>query len=441
MMSRVIGLRWNSRANRIVSIHPTNKNSLEQQQLDRLRSMLQTILPTNEFYRKKFSAHGISDLDSLRKLKQLPFTTKDELVEDQLLHPPFGTDLTFSPDRYIRIHQTSGTTGNPLYWLDTASSWDWWAECWKTIFLAAGVRSDDRIFFAFSFGPFIGFWAGWEGARKLGAMAISGGSQSTAQRIKSILNQKATVLVCTPTYALHMAAEAEKAGINLARNSAIRITIHAGEPGANIPSTKKRIAEVWGAQCFDHPGATEVGAFGFECEAQPGGVHINESEFIAEVLDPTTGEAIGEGERGELIITNLGRIGSPVIRYRTGDLVQPNAQPCPCGRPFVLLHGGVLGRVDDMIVIRGVNVFPSAIENVMREFPQVEEFRIETFEKESLRQLKVILDPHSAHAVEGLEEKVGHRLRERIGLRPQVELVAPGTLPRFELKAKRFFKV
>jgi len=416
-------------------------NSFEKQQLDKLRRMLQIILPGNDFYRKKLSACATSDIDSLEKLKQFPFTTKAELVEDQLLHPPFGTDLTFSPNQYIRVHQTSGTTGNPLYWLDTEESWDWWAECWKEIFQAAGLRSDDRIFFAFSFGPFIGFWAGWEGARKLGALAISGGSQSTGQRIKSILDHQATVLVCTPTYALHMATEAEKAGINLARDSSIRITIHAGEPGANIPSTKKRIADVWGAQCFDHPGATEVGAFGFECEAQPGGVHINESEFIAEVLNPNTCEAIAEGEQGELVITNLGRIGSPVIRYKTGDLVEPSAQSCPCGRPFVLLNGGVLGRVDDMIVIRGVNVFPSAIENIMREFPQVEEFRIETFEKESLRQLKLILDPRSDQAAQGLEEKVGQRLRERIGLRPQVELVTPGTLPRFELKAKRFFKL
>ena len=423
----------------MVQIH--QMNSFEKQQLDKLRRMLQIILPGNDFYRKKLSACATSDIDSLEKLKQFPFTTKAELVEDQLLHPPFGTDLTFSPNQYIRVHQTSGTTGNPLYWLDTEESWDWWAECWKEIFQAAGLRSDDRIFFAFSFGPFIGFWAGWEGARKLGALAISGGSQSTGQRIKSILDHQATVLVCTPTYALHMATEAEKAGINLARDSSIRITIHAGEPGANIPSTKKRIADVWGAQCFDHPGATEVGAFGFECEAQPGGVHINESEFIAEVLNPNTCEAIAEGEQGELVITNLGRIGSPVIRYKTGDLVQPSAQPCPCGRPFVLLDGGVLGRVDDMIVIRGVNVFPSAIENIMREFPQVEEFRIETFEKESLRQLKLILDPRSDQAAQGLEEKVGQRLRERIGLRPQVELVTPGTLPRFELKAKRFFKL
>ena len=419
-----------------------NRKTIEGEQLKRLRRMLHSVLPANEFYRKKFSANGFSDIGSIEMLKSLPFTTKNELVEDQMGHPPFGTDLTFSPERYIRIHQTSGTTGKPLYWLDTEESWNWWAECWKVIFDAAGVQSGDRIYFAFSFGPFIGFWAGWEGARKLAVMAVSGGGQSTSQRIKAIIDYGATVLVCTPTYALHMASEAKKTGIDLARESAIRITIHAGEPGASIPSTKKMIEESWGAKCYDHPGATEVGAFAFECQSQPGGVHVNENEFIAEILDPATGEAVAAGEKGELVITNLGRIGSPVIRYRTGDLIQPRGQPCACGRPFMLLEGGVLGRVDDMIVIRGVNLFPSAIENVMREFPEIEEFRVETFEKEAMRELKIILEPSSAQSsIQGLGEKVGQRVRERIGLRPQIELVSPGTLPRFELKAKRFFKL
>jgi phenylacetate-CoA ligase len=229
--------------------------------------------------------------------------------------------------------------------------------------------------------------------------------------------------------------------MDLARESAIRITIHAGEPGASIPSTKKMIEETWGAKCYDHPGATEVGAFGFECGAKPGGVHVNEGEFIAEIIDPNSGEPIKEGEKGELVITNLGRIGSPVIRYRTGDLVQPCSQACRCGRPFLLLEGGVLGRADDMIVIRGVNVFPSAVENVMREFPEIEEFRVEVFDKEAMRELRLILEPAAQSSLQGLEEKVRQRTRERIGLRPEVELVPPGTLPRFELKAKRFVKV
>jgi phenylacetate-CoA ligase len=239
-----------------------------------------------------------------------------------------------------------------------------------------------------------------------------------------------------------LASEARKSGIDLARDSSVRITIHAGEPGASIPSTKKMIEESWGATCYDHAGATEVGAFGFECQSHPGAIHINENEFIAEVIDPNTGTQSRPGQKGELVITNLGRIGSPLIRYKTGDLVQPRNQPCPCGRPFILLDGGVLGRSDDMIVVRGVNVFPSAIENVLREFAEIEEFRVEIFEREAMKEIRLILEPRSeSSAVKGLGEGVGQRMRERIGLRPEIELVVPGTLPRFELKAKRFFKL
>jgi phenylacetate-CoA ligase len=273
-------------------------------------------------------------------------------------------------------------------------------------------------------------------------MAVSGGAQSTAQRLKSIVNYGATVLVCTPTYALHMASEAKKAGMDLAKDCAIRTTIHAGEPGASIPSTKKLIEESWGAKCYDHAGATEVGAFGFECQTQPGGIHINEDEFIAEVIDPATQQPVEPGSEGELVITNLGRLGSPLIRYRIGDLVRPGLQPCPCGRPFILLEGGVLGRADDMTIVRGVNVFPSAVENLLREFPDIEEFRVEISAQSSMQQMKIILEPSpAASALQGLAERVGQRVRERIGLRAQVETVTPGSLPRFELKAKRFFKV
>jgi phenylacetate-CoA ligase len=416
-----------------------SRAAIEQHQMEKLRRMLEVVLPSNQFYRRKFG--GSYDVSSLVDLQKLPFTTKAELVKDQLENPPYGTDLTFPLESYIRVHQTSGTTGKPMYWLDTEESWEWWAECWKTIFEAAGVHPGDRIYFAFSFGPFIGFWAGWEGARKVGAMAISGGAQSTVQRLKAIVEYGATVLVCTPTYALHMAAEARKAKLDLAHESAVRITIHAGEPGASIPSTKKLIRESWSAKCFDHAGATEVGAFAFECQSQPGGIHINEHEFIAEVIDPERGEAIDDGAQGELVITNLGRIGSPVIRYRTGDLVELSRDPCTCGRPFVILRGGVLGRVDDMIIVRGVNVFPSAIEQIVREIPEIDEFRVDAVQSAALMELKLTLEPRPEFAsAASIVEKVAQRFRETIGLRPSVEMVAPGTLPRFELKARRFFK-
>ncbi len=415
--------------------------ALEKLQLDRLRYMMRAVLATNNFYRRKLPGLDPNRLTSTAELQTLPFTTKGELVQDQLDHPPFGSNLSAPLEQYIRIHQTSGTTGKPMYWLDTEESWNWWAECWKVVFAAADVGPRDRIYFAFSFGPFIGFWAGWEGARKLGALAISGGAQSTAQRIRSIVDSGATVLVCTPTYALHMASEAKKAGIDLARDAAIKTAIHAGEPGASIPSTRRLIEESWGAKCFDHAGATEVGAFAFQCVFQAEAIHINEHEFIAEVIDSSTGAAAKDNEPGELVITNLGRTGSPVIRYRTGDLVAPSRYACPCGRPFLLLRGGVLGRVDDMVIVRGVNVFPSAVENIIREFSEIEEFRVEVFERQALRAIKIVLEPVSAEdSRTDLGEQISARIRQRIGLRPEIELVSPGTLPRFELKAKRFFK-
>ncbi len=413
---------------------------MERARLDRLNGMLDEVLRTNEFYRRKLQGCVQRPLEGLRQFAELPFTTKQELVDDQLGHPPFGSDLTYPLERYVRVHQTSGTTGRPMYWLDTEASWDWWGECWKVVLEAAGVGSGDRIFFPFSFGPFVGFWSGWEGARKVGALAVSGGGQSTQQRLKSLVDYGATVVVCTPTYALHMAAEARRAGMDLARDSAVRVTVHAGEPGASIASTRQRIEEAWGARCFDHTGATEVGAFGFACEAPAEGVHVNEDEFIAEVVDPESGAPLPEGARGELVLTNLGRVGSPVIRYRTGDLVEPRSGACACGRDSLVLEGGVLGRVDDMVVVRGVNVFPSAVEGIVRQFPEVEEFRVDVARTDGLAELRITLEPVAAGSPAGLGERVIEAIRDNLHVRPEVAVVAPGTLPRFELKARRFFR-
>ncbi len=418
-----------------------DRSLIQKHQLQKLRQMLQVVLPKNRFYQEKLGEQGLSDADSMAVFKGFPFTTKSELVQDQAHRPPYGSDLTFPLERYIKVHRTSGTTGAPMYWLDTEESWNWFAGCWADVFLAAGVHAGDRVYFAFSFGPFVGFWSGWDGARKVGALAISGGGQSTLQRLQAIVDYQATVVVCTPTYALHMAAEAEKTGMDLTNDSEMRKVVVAGEPGANIPSTKKRIEEAWGAKCYDHTGATEVGAWGFECEPQPGGVHVNENEFIAEVVNTETGEAVTEGERGELILTNLGRLGSPVIRYRTGDLVQPNYHPCVCGRPFMFLEGGVLGRVDDMVVVRGINVYSSAVEGILRGFSEIEEYRVDVLESGGLSEIKITLEPKAGvSSTTDLVTKAEDGLRNGLSLRVRVECVSPNTLPRFELKARRFFK-
>ena len=367
------------------------------------------------------------------RLQEIPFTTKQQLVEDQANHPPFGTNLSFPVENYTRIHQTSGTAGRPILWLDTPESWDWWLRCWAEVFKGAGVRRGDRVYVAFSFGPFIGFWTAFEAAQRIGLMSISGGGQSTEQRLQSILHREATVLVCTPTYALRLADAAREQGIDMSR-SAIRTTIHAGEPGASITETRKRIQESFGARTFDHVGMTEMGAYGFECEEQSG-LHINEDEFIAEMIDPATQAEIDDGQKGELVLTNLGRVGMPLIRYRTGDLGVISREPCPCGRRGARLVGGVLGRADDMITIRGINVFPSAVENIVRRYPEIVEFAIEVYRHREMHELHLKVE--ITGAPDGVIDRLAQTFSNDLRIRASIEHVADGSLPRFELKSRR----
>jgi phenylacetate-CoA ligase len=402
-------------------------------QLNKLQALLAEILPRNAFYARKLGPHR--QLDDWEAYRGLPFTTKQEIAEDQARHPPFGTNLTYSLERYVKLHQTSGTTGKaPIRVLDTEQSWDWWAHCWGHVYTGANVGRGDRVFFAFSFGPFIGFWAAYEGTRKVGAMTIPGGGMQTEQRLRAVLDNEVTALCSTPTYALRLAEEAERLAIDLA-SSPVHATVHAGEPGASVPGVRARIEQAFGARCNDHTGMTELGATGFTCQAQTG-VHLIESEFIFEVIDPHTREPLPLGAQGELVATNLGRAGMPLIRYRTGDLVELDEAPCGCGRTFARLPGGILGRADDMVVVRGVNVFPSAIEGVLREFTEISEFRIEVSSSRSMVELKVLLDPQPGPDGD-LAARVASRLNERLLLRVPCELVPAGSLPRFELKAQR----
>src|SRR5579872_42811 len=285
-----------------------SRSLIEEHQFTRLQLGLERIRTTNHFYDKKlFQNHTALPLESLTDLHNFPFTTKRELVADQATHPLFGSNLTYPLSEYVRLHQTSGTTGQPLKILDTQESWDWWAECWTSIYQAAGVSKHDIVYLAFGFGPFIGFWSAYEGAKRLGALTIPGGGMDSVQRLRAMQEIGATVLVCTPSYALRLAEVAREQGIDL-QESSVRVTIHAGEPGASILATRERIEQAWGARTYDHAGMTEMGAFGFAC-SQRRGVHVNEAEFIAEILDPQSGQPVKEGEVGELILTNLGRWG------------------------------------------------------------------------------------------------------------------------------------
>ena len=406
-----------------------------------LQRVLQRVHGRNAFYTRKLDAAGIDPraLSLPAELTRLPITTKAELVADQQAAPPWGTALTEPLQHYTRYCQTSSTTGRPMRWLDTNETWQWMLECWKVVYRAGGVSAGDRVFFPFSFGPFLGFWAGFEAACQVGLHAVPGGGMSSQMRLGLIDAVAPTVLCCTPTYALRLAeVAAARDGARSLAESSVRLLVVAGEPGGSIPSTRARIEQAWGARVLDHHGLTEVGPVSFECLEAPGHLHVNESAFICEVLDPESGEAAGDGVAGELVITNLGRTASPVIRYRTGDIGVKDETPCRCGRTWMRLRGGILARADDMINVRGVNVYPTSIEAVVRQFPSVAEFRSVVARTGELRTLRVEVElaggAHEADAV----GQVSAALRQALGLTVAVQPVAAGSLPRFEMKASRF---
>ena len=404
-------------------------SSADTERLARLNSLLAEVAASNEFQRKRLDGVELRSLDDLRRI---PFTNKEALVADQAEHPPFGTNLTFGLERYAHVHQTSGTTGATLRVLDTAEDWLWWRRCFARVFRSAGVGASDVIALAHSFGPYIQFWAAYEGASEVGAMAVALGGMDSVQRLDTIREYSATVLSCTPSYAVHLAKVAAQSD-QLDALESVQTLICTGEPGASLPGVRAEIERAWNARCYDHAGLSEVGPIAYPC-AEAGGLHLSEDELIAEIVHPETGEPVADGELGELVITALGRVGFPAIRYRTGDIVERHPEPCPAGHFGRWLPGGVLGRSDDMVVIRGMNVFPSAIEQILREFGGVGEFRITFYnDPRAMDEVKVEVElarPADARAIQA-------RLRQRLGLRVRIVPIKAGILPAQIVKARR----
>ncbi len=413
------------------------REELARFQTERLTSLLSVALPRNGFYARKFAAVNLdpASVRSYADLRRLAFTTKTELLADQAEHPPYGTALTYPVERYRRFCQTSGTSGRPLRWLDTAESWTWMLDNWAAIYRLAGVEPGERLFFPFSFGPFLGFWTAFDAASRFGCLCLPGGGMSSTARLRFLIENEAAVVLCTPTYALRLAEAAREEGIDLPASS-VRALILAGEPGGSIPATRGRIEAAWGARVFDHTGMTEIGPMAVECVANPGGLHVLETEFVIEVIDPVSGEPVSPGTEGELVVTNLGRLGSPLLRYRTGDLVCVDPEPCPCGRPWARLLGGVRGRADDMIVLRGNNVHPSALQTILHRFTEVVEYRIVVDRGGSLPVLRIDVETRG----DAVAARIAQAVRDELLFRAEVRVVAPGSLPRFEHKAQRFVR-
>jgi phenylacetate-CoA ligase len=413
---------------------------IESRQIALLRELLARV-PSHTFYGRKFA--NLPAPQSLADFtRDYPFTTKSELAADQIQNPPFGTVLLEPIENYTRFHQTSGTTSAPIRWLDTPEAWDAIVQCWIEVFTTAGITRADRIFFAFSFGPFLGFWMAFNAAQRLGCLCISAGGMTSAARLRMLIDTQATVLCCTPTYAARLAEAAAAENIDL-RQSRIRRLLVAGEPGGSIPAVRANLEQLWpGARVFDHHGMTEVGPVTYECPAAaPGRLHVMEHSFIAEILDSKTNAPVPPGQPGELVLTTLVRKSSPLFRYRTGDLVRASTETiCACGRTELALEGGILGRADDMAVVRGVNIYPTAIEDILAKFPAVAEYRVTLTTVNSLTELQLQIEPHP-NASANLAASIQHALQTAFNLRIPVQLVPANTLPRSEMKSKRWLRI
>ena len=429
---------WNPRTETL------GREQLDALQLRKLRDLVGWTLAAAPWQAQRLRDAGVTaeSIRSFDDLRRIPFLERKDWMASQIEDPPYGAVLAVEPEKAIRYHTTSGTSGSrPLAVLDGPKDWEWIAEMWCYAFWAAGVRSRDSVFFAFSYGTFVGFWGAHYACEKLGCRVLPGGNMTTDGRVRMIAESGTTVVCSTPTYALRMAQEAESLGIDLAA-SPVRCLVLSGEPAGSIPATKALIEERWGAMAVDTAGMTEVGTLVmFECEHQPGGPHVIEDHFIEEVIDPESGDPVGYGELGERVVTSFGRGFIPVLRYRTRDLVcKVPASRCRCGRTFDVYDGGIRGRVDDMKVVRGTNVYPRAIEEIVRHVEGLEEFQVRLYTEDGIRdEIEVLIELDGpGDDVDATLRDLGRRLADaHEGLRFGVRLAEAGSLPRFELKAKR----
>ena len=424
-----------------------HRDEIEKLQLQHLQTLIKELRNGNRFYQKKLKEAGVNErIRSLEVFSQkMPFTTKMDVVWDREEAPPYGTNLTYPLNQYSRLCQSSGTTSTPLAWNDTRESWSVMLDCWDKVYRTADVTIEDVIFFAFSFGPFLGFWTAFESATRAGIRSLPGGGMSSVGRLQTMAMHGATVLCCTPTYALRLGEVlAAEGGIEKFEGLSINKVIVAGEPGGSIPQVRERLENLWnGARVIDHHGMTEVGPVSYEHLDRPMNLCIIEEAYYAEVIDRETLCEVKEGEEGELVLTTLRRTACPLLRYRTGDLVKKgyfldenSKKSCS----IMCLEGGILGRVDEMVIIRGVNIYPTAIEKIIRNFPEVLEYQVIHTIQNSMDELEIAIETVSGKEDDALKEKIELALSNAFALRIPIKLVEPESLPRFEFKAHRWVK-
>jgi phenylacetate-CoA ligase len=421
------------------------REKLEKLQLRKFQNIFRWAYEHSKFYHKLYGNAGIEpgDIRTLDDIRKVPKVEKSMLRAVQGKEPyPYGDILCVPLEQVTEYHQTTGTTGQPVFQADTWQDWEWNAESWAYILYAQGYRERDRVFLPFGYNVFIAFWGAHYGAERLGCEVIPGGVLNTEARILKMQQLKATALMATPTYVLGIADVARrKLGIDPAKDLQIRKITVAGEPGGSIPTTKKRMEEAWGAKVYDHIGATEIGAWSYECIYQSG-LHVNEAFFLVEIEDPDTGELItGSGRRGKMVITAFDRMAQPCIRFDSKDIIQWGSDECQCGRTFRLIKGGIIGRADDITKVKGVLLAPTSIEEVVRSIPELgDEYEVIVTKKGDIDDitLKVELIPGQESKTDLVKTKLTDQLRLKTNLGYNLEFHEYNTLPRYDLKSKRF---
>ena len=408
---------------------------------DAILTFWESVLPQNAFYLRKLriGAGNVSKSWIKDNFDSFEFTSKFELQNSQSFYPPYGDFHYLHLAEYNRFHQTSGSSGKPLLFLDSQDGWEWLLNNWLKIFALAGIEKGDRLFFPFSFGPFLGFWTAFEAACKAGCLSFPGGGMSSESRLALIQNQNINVIFTTPSYALRLGEVAQGQGINL-QDLGIKKLVLAGEPGANIPATRLRIEKDWGPIVVDHHGMTETGPVTVECSITPGLLHIIENAFIAEVIDPNTQKKLSLGSIGELVLSSIGRAGCPLLRYRTGDIVHLNQQKCACGFNGQSLKGGILSRADEMIFLKGNNIYPSALQNMLHSIEGILDFRITFYKTEGNQNLLFEIETLQTD-YESIKNMLEKMIQTAFLFKPVIKIVPTGSLPTQEMKSKRFIQI
>lgn len=422
------------------------RDRLEAVQLARLKTLVRHVQAESPFYAERWKAAGVAaeDLRTVADLAAFPIITKDDFEADQRANPPYGSAFTVPPHHQMKLWLTSGTAGTPRLWAETKEDWDNGTYMYARSLYGHGVRLGWRGFFAFGYPPFIAFWLGHYAAELVGCQVVPKGplpSQAWLNLLKRLAGTAPSFMCATPTYAQRMLEVAGEMGID-PKQLGIRILTMAGEPGACVPATKARVEAAWGAKAHDIFGSTEVsGPVAFTCDAQADlpepSDHANVDYFILEILDPKTRTPVPEGEAGALCVTALGRTGIPAVRFLLNDYVRLAWDPCVCGRTLPLVKGGVRARADDMLIIKGVNVYPSLIENLIRGVPGLStEYALVRHESNAVVRVEALPEV-SREAYDALATRVQTDIKTSTSLTLPVDVLPPKSLPRSETKSKR----